>query len=90
MVTGSLVARRRRGHAPSVWRFAVLAALGATLAAGPGVVHAADGGASVAEIPADAPTATARLDRTEGRIGDRIALTVTTIAPAGVPTNLPT
>jgi hypothetical protein len=41
-------------------------------------------------IPADAPTAAARVDRNEAAIGDRITLTVTTVAPAGVPTNLPT
>jgi hypothetical protein len=52
----------------------------------------ADAGASVAKpvIPADAPTAVARVDRNEAAIGDRITLTVTTVAPVGVPTNLPT
>jgi hypothetical protein len=66
----------------------VLAAATVSLVALSGAAQAADGG--VTEVPADAPTATARLDRNEGRIGDRIALTVTTIAPTGVPTNLPT
>jgi BatD DUF11 like domain len=42
------------------------------------------------EVPPDAPTAVARLDRTEAQIGDRLTLTVTTVAAAGVPTNLPT
>jgi hypothetical protein len=41
-------------------------------------------------IPPDAPTAAARVDRNQATIGDRITLTVTTVAPAGVPTNLPT
>jgi hypothetical protein len=42
------------------------------------------------EVPPDAPTVAARLDRTEARIGDKLVLTVTTVAAAGVPTNLPT
>jgi hypothetical protein len=39
---------------------------------------------------ADAPTVAARLDKREGRVGDLFELTVTTVGPRELPTNLPT
>jgi hypothetical protein len=38
---------------------------------------------------ADAPTVSARVDRNEGRVGDVIQLTITSVAPRGTPVNLP-
>jgi hypothetical protein len=41
-------------------------------------------------VPADAPTVAARLDKNEGRVGDVFTLSVTSIGPRNVSTNLPT
>ncbi len=41
-------------------------------------------------VPADAPTVAARLDRAEGRVGDLFTLSVTSVGPRNVSTNLPT
>jgi hypothetical protein len=43
-----------------------------------------------AAVPADAPTVAARLDKAEGRVGDVFTLSVTSIGPRNVSTNLPT
>jgi hypothetical protein len=47
----------------------------------------ADGGA-VVEDP-DAPTVGASIDRAEGNVGDRLTLTVSAVAKAGIPITLP-
>jgi hypothetical protein len=46
--------------------------------------------AAPAPAPADAPTVAARLDKNEGRVGDVFVLSVTSIGPRNVSTNLPT
>jgi hypothetical protein len=51
---------------------------------------AAEPAPSAAGAPADAPTVAARLDKSEGRVGDVFVLSVTSIGPRNVSTNLPT
>jgi BatD DUF11 like domain len=54
-----------------------------------GAAAAAPDAGTTASVPADAPTVTARLDKTEGRVGDLFELTVTSVSPRTVSTNLP-
>ncbi len=68
----------------------ILAAASSTPA---GPLLAADAGLATtpAAAPApDAPTVAARLDRPEGRVGDVFSLSVTSVGPRSIPTNLPT
>jgi hypothetical protein len=59
----------------------------AVLMFGAGPARAADAGASAS---ADAPTVAARVDKPEGRVGDVLLLSVTSIGARTIPTNLPT
>ena len=69
---------------------AVLAAVVVAAVAGRAWAAAPDGGASATAAPdPDAPTVTARADKTEVHVGDVITLTVTAISKRGVPVNLP-
>jgi hypothetical protein len=61
----------------------LLVAACAWLGARPVVVVAAEA------PPADAPTVTARLDRSEGKVGDVLTLSVTAVGPRATPVNLP-
>lgn len=48
-----------------------------------------DAGATTAAGPADAPTVTARTEKTEAHVGDAVALTITSIGPRAMPVVLP-
>jgi BatD DUF11 like domain len=67
------------------------AAWGASAAtdAGAGVGVTGDGGATAAAVDPDAPTVTARVDKTEAHVGDPINLTITAIGRRGIAVNLP-
>jgi hypothetical protein len=58
--------------------------------AGGDVGRAGSQAGAAPSAPADAPTVAARLDKTEGRVGDVFLLTVTSVSPRTVATNLPT
>jgi hypothetical protein len=82
--------RRTSPYRPS--RLAALAAgllVAGTLSAARADAPAADAGAAAAAPDPDAPTVTARVDKTEAHVGDPINLTITAIGRRGVAVNLP-
>ena len=80
------------------WRVAALAAalvvvgtapMARADAPAPAAARIADAGAAAAASDPDAPTVTARVDKTEAHVGDPINLTITAIGRRGVAMNLP-
>jgi hypothetical protein len=64
-------------------------ALATARADGPNAATADAGAAAAAAADPDAPTVTARADKTEAHVGDPINLTITAISRRGVAVNLP-
>jgi hypothetical protein len=77
--------RRRTASLVTAW----LALGAATATAAPAGGAAADAQVAAAAADPDAPTVTAKAERTEAHVGDPIPVTITAIAKAGVPVNLP-